>query len=844
MPSKRMKSYLFLWFARHRAFWNARRIIGKAGFLLTSRLYRANQSLEDAGKFGLFFVSLVRLTAKPWFLAIVVAAALQYSNPCVGRFFQEFELTVPVDSDYVTFLAAISSIGAVFIGLYYAAIATVGSAMYARVPSNIRDLLAQDRFGIGYMRFLSFLTYLCLVLICLRLSNFDRVYIAPPLITFGAGVGVFAFVTLGQRVFNLFDPTEFSRPIFEQLERRVIAVTVSKFRWRDESFQHHAYKHAEKTVAVLETLRDLLLKEQHLSGTPLLELAARTTGFLIFYREKKAHIPTTSRWYPQIYRHREWYRTDDVTLSIATQTGTTIDPQTESNRDWLEERLVSVLLDCLAANVRSSQWENAFAALECIERCAKTLAVHGRADSAFTVFQQACARTVDAMKHPSDASQAETIQKVAVAERLAAIPITLSLALRQRYESFRREKFIARIEGIDWSNPSAYYRAGFDDYVLSQIEFLAPRLAFERAVEGKEVSPTWYLAELAMQPEAEHFVENIAVLTEKLPSMYAQLGEAFSAAELPWMTAATLSRQWEYWHKLNGQAAIWESAWSEMSNDRKMKELVWAKFDSESTRAALGAMRATLLKTMSGLQMQLSELERPPTYPDYAGQFLHFSGEAVIDALIDGDVDLLQDIFARYFVGCLTQFTKMQPKDGPDWLVTQNLRIASAAVLDLLDVSGYALLLSEFHEKKALWTIVRSTWVRYLAEAGKIGAIVALVSFVESGLGGKPHDILRTRWQRQVEGKLAHLPRRPVNDDAWYLANETEAVHSSRLVQVIASRAGALSYDGHDIFVALYLARKPGGEALLKDWQRKSLADELSDQQYDSDASAGEVGNQ
>lgn len=839
-----MKSYLFLWFAQYRAFWDARRTIGKAEFQLTSRFYRANQSLGDAGKFGLSFVGLVRVTAKPWFLAIVVAAALQSSNPFLGRFFGKLGFSVPADSDYVTFLAAISSIGAVFIGLYYAAIATVGSAMYARVPSNIRDLLAQDRFGIVYMRFLSFLTYLCLVLISLRLSNFDRIYIAPPLITLAAGVGVFAFVKLGQRVFHLFDPTEFSTPIFEQLERRMVAVTVAKLRWRDESFQHHAYKQAEKTVGVLETLRDLLLKEQHLSGTPLLELSARTTRFLILYREKKAHIPTASRWYPQIYRHREWYRTDDMRLSIATETGTTIDPQTEVNRDWLEDRLVPILLDCLAVNVRNSQWENALTALECIERYATTLAAHGRADSALTVFQQASARTIDAMKHPSGASQSETIQKVGVAERLAAIPITMSIALRQRYESFRREDIIARIEAIDWCNSSTYYRAGFDDYVLSQVEYLAPRLAFERAVEGKEVSPTWYLAELAMQPEAKHFVQNIAVLTEELPKAYAKLGEAFSAAELPWMTAAMLSRQWEYWHKLSSQTAIWASAWSEMSDERKVQELPWAKFDPESTRASLGAMKTALLKAMSGLQMRLSVLERPATYPDYAGQFLHFSGEAVLDALIDEDIDLLQNIFARYFVGCLTQFTKMRPEDGPDWLVTQNMRVASAAVLDLMGVSGYALLLSELHENTELWTIVRSTWDKYLTESGHVAAIVALVNFVESGLGGKPRDILRIRWQRQVEGKLAHLPRKPVDGDAWYMANETEAVHTSRLVQVMASRVGALSYDGNDIFVALYLARKPGAEALLQHWQRKSLADDLSDQQYEFDVSAGEGENQ
>lgn len=836
-----MKSYLFLRFSQFRAFWSARRAIGKAEFLLTSRLYRANQSLKDAGKFSLFFVGITRVTAKPWFLAIVAAAVLQLSNPYLCQLFGSHGFTLPPDSDYVTFLAAISSIGGVFIGLYYAATATVGSAMYARVPSNIRDLLAQDRFGIVYMHFLSFLTYLCLVLICLRLSNLPRIYIAPPLITLAAGVGVFAFVRLGQRVFHLFDPAEFSSPIFEQLRHWMAAVTVKKLKWQDESFQHHAYKQAEKSVTVLETLRDLLLQEQHLSGTPLLAVSKGTAQLLIFYRTKKALIPTNSRWYPQIYRHPEWYRTDDMRLSIATETGTSIEPQTEVNRDWLEERLVPILLDCLTVNVRNAQWENVLAALQHIEKYAITLAAHGWADSAFAVFEQACSRTTEAIKQSSEAARAEAVQKVAIAESLASIPINLSLTLRQRYASFRGTDISARIESIDWSNPRTFYRAGFEDYALSQIEYLSPRLEFERAVEGKEVSPTWYLAELVMQSEAKHFAENIAVLTEKLPDAYEKLRKAFSEAELHWMTAATLSRQWEYWHKLSEQVTVWERAWSEMSDNRKLKELPWAKFDVQSTRIALKPMKTSLLKAMSGLQTRLSVLERPPAYPDYAGQFLHFSGEAVLEALIDEDAELLNGIFTRYFWGCLTQFAKTQSNDGPDWLVTQNLRIASAAVLDLMDVSGYALLFSELHGNKTLWSIVCSEWNRYLADGRKTEAIVALVNFVESGLGAKPRDILRIKWQRRAEEQLVRLPRKPVIGNAWHMANKMEAVHPSHLVRIMASHINSLSHDGIDIFVALYLARKAGSESLRKHFRRRGLAAELGDQQYDSDATSDEV---
>jgi hypothetical protein len=334
-----MKTFLFLKFAQYRAFWDARRTLGRITFQFTSRFYQVNQSLKDAEQSSLVLVGIGRVTAAPWVWAILIAVALQLTNPWSCRFFGKHGFSVPDDSDYVTFLAAVSSIGGVFIGLYYAAIATVGSAMYAKVPSNLRDLLAQDRFGIVYMRFLSFLTSLCLALICLRLSHLDRIFIAPPLVTLAAGLGVFAFVKLGQRVFHLFDPAEFSSHIFYQLHRWMKAVTVGKLKWQDPSFQHHAHKQAVKLVTVLETLKDLLLAEPHLNGTPFLEVSFRTTQFLIYYRTRKSKIPTNSRWYQQIYRHREWYKTDDMRLSVATETGTSITPSTELNREWLEERL-------------------------------------------------------------------------------------------------------------------------------------------------------------------------------------------------------------------------------------------------------------------------------------------------------------------------------------------------------------------------------------------------------------------------------------------------------------------------------------------------------------------------
>ena len=47
----------------------------------------------------------------------------------------------------------------------------------------------------------------------------------------------------------------------------------------------------------------------------------------------------------------------------------------------------------------------------------------------------------------------------------------------------------------------------------------------------------------------------------------------------------------------------------------------------------------------------------------------------------------------------LLQYENLCPKEeGTDWQTQNNLKIAAAPLLDLMDISGYACLLSDYHE--------------------------------------------------------------------------------------------------------------------------------------------------
>ena len=185
-----MNKRLLLLLFQKRLFWQLREVMVQVLFWIEARVFGLRYLIEKENSNYQSLSDILSITQKPLFFAIGFAVLLQYIDPFLYPYYHEFALSIPDDSDYVTFLATVSGIGGVFIGLYYAGISTVSSSIYASVPNNVRDLLAQERVGNVYLRFLSFITSLGLILIAFRLINQPRIFLAIPVVTLFAGVGI------------------------------------------------------------------------------------------------------------------------------------------------------------------------------------------------------------------------------------------------------------------------------------------------------------------------------------------------------------------------------------------------------------------------------------------------------------------------------------------------------------------------------------------------------------------------------------------------------------------------------------------------------------------------------
>ncbi|GLQ98796.1 hypothetical protein [Dyella mobilis] len=782
-------------------------------------------------------------------MALIASVVITAVDPYVSHYLKNLEsikslgLVMPSSSDYVTFLAAIGSIGGVFIGLYYAAIASVGGAIYAHVPNDLRNLLAQERYGNLYIRLLSFLTVLCLLLIALRLSGLRVNHTAILVVAISAGFGVFAFVRLGQRVFNLFDPTKLSSHIFEELRDALRLVVADGYRWQDPSFQYHAYKQASRTLETLETLVDMTAKEAHLNGAPMVDLIKDTTKFAVFYCLEKRKIPTDSKWFEQVYIHQDWYRTGDHHLSIAIETGTTISPDSKGDRQWLDDRLHKIIDECLKANAAAGRWANVISVIEHVQFYAKILVRAGCIEVGFERIRSVAELMVDALvaAPASGLDSQQTRLKLAVSDSIAALPISFALEVRQRIQALSRRDIVDRLGEIDWYSAASLYRQGFAAYSVEQLEWLAPRLAFEDAIEGEVVTPIWYQADLVMRPESEAFVKSVAVLVDQAGDLYSRLISKLNNDQSRWLAAAFSSRQWEYWNKVERQSLVWTNAWNEVIRERKLTGLPWPEFDINEVNARLVSAKNATIELMAKQICDLAFEERPESLPDYCGQFLLMTGEASLRALISSNSPLFSRLFRNYFYGCLLRFDKLRPANGQGKRFVQQIKIAASALFDLMDISGYALLHSQLHDDDKLWAVVRTTWDDYLkvesSDESRVGWLCALVGVSESGLGRLPRDILRTTWRRLVDQNLdLRFPDDGARSHPWGRRDSKHIKHPSALVRVIAADATMARYDGVDIFVACYLKGLKGADALDIRSKREDLLSDVSSE------SSNEVG--
>ena len=322
---------LKLFLAQFRVLWRTRARVTDAAFALRRAAFSLRSRTTDEVDSASAIRHIVRLTLFDLILAALLSAGLWW----VDRRLAALALSLS-DAAYIQFTSGVAGIGAVFIGLYYAAVTAAMTAVYAQMPNSVSQLLMQERFGNSYMRFVSRLTFMAVIFLTMHALGIQTGTAGPPVLALGSGIAVFGFVKLGTWAFRLFDPTAVSFAAFREGHGLFKQVVAGGPQWRDPAFQDFAQRRCATLLRAIVELADACQHSRYLRQEPLVRLAVATLNFATFSLGQRDRIPTKSRWYAMSYAQRDWYRSPDTQTSIAHHTGTLLQPEVVQKHWWIE----------------------------------------------------------------------------------------------------------------------------------------------------------------------------------------------------------------------------------------------------------------------------------------------------------------------------------------------------------------------------------------------------------------------------------------------------------------------------------------------------------------------------
>ncbi len=819
-------------FGHHRLFWRLRSAWEQLRFGALRRwfLFRrfSDRSREDASIFR-------QLVLGPAFFAIlvlgVVYALHELTNSLWPRLLgwvgRSTSLTLPAlsldDDIYDILLTTIAGVTGVFLGLYFTTMSTIAATVYVTVPHDVRSMMLRDQVSLLYVRILSFLTFFSLVLLCGRVVGGPPITTALPVLLLLAAVAIFSFGRLGERLFYFADPTQLTGVLVHRLAKLTRACTYNGTLWSEPAFQNHYRKLCANHIRALEALLQLSRTHKHLRGQPQSTLTSRMSAFLGNYSSLKSRIPSGSRWFGQRYRHKQWFLASSTEVSMASQNHTALSPEIVPDRLWIEKALLDPLTQALADDFRAGNYS---AAVETITQLGGAFEAMASTMELEPLHKQIVKVTSALLASPSPQVHELRVvaQRLAAVEGLALLTISVELGFYKTATTWRRETLERCVSRDSWRSPSAPLRLHLPPTVLPELERLQAGIAFEIRAEGNRLTPNWYILDIVVHQLTWQVYHRLGECLTHFERWFVPTTKQLLEAKDYRGAAALLSRGLEACWKLASHLPDLRTTVEELDEKNVLNDLHRPEFAWDSYLSRVDALREQLIGMVAATVPALSI--QPPTedLPDYFGQAVHRTAETCFESLLQPKPDSYAVLFPPFFYGVLSAFDRMKkelsdirPETAVHWL--------AEPIIDLLTISGMALISSELHQEARVWDTCTTTWDKYLETTGAdqtMRAFAAGRAIQRSTFAISPRALVRSEWNTRLGRVLGAVPRK----SPTHPYHDGELDHPSRLIRRLGYSAILLpTFDAADLFVARYLLKHELGKDLDFGVRRHYLRD-------------------
>lgn len=730
-------------------------------------------------------------------------------------------LTFAENIDLPAVFGVLLGFAGIFLGLFYAAVASSGSEYFMKAPANLQKLFIQGKIGSRYIYSLTFGTLLSLFYFIAPLFGYNVPILGVISLGLLLSYSAISFLRIGPKNLYFINPREVTVQLVNKIIRSARLARSGNIGDRFPEYQNACAKRANINLVDLKTIVEFSQQTLKVSSSQLLDISSYIIQLLVKYLSTvKKEIPRKSYWH-QFQKKRiypNWIVDSDLSSEVYTDNGMSLPPKDEEDFFWLENQLLTILLDIFSKFVSDKNWSEASRFLEMLSSGCQVIGRELEVELVENIFSKFDLTIESSLNNAGEFC--ENQEYLAYVERIALLRSSSVWGLQESIKYYPINKLEESFSTINWKKIKTIYTCFAPIATMSSKEKLFSKIKTEVLIHHHIISPLWYRNDVLMNDYARHLKEYY-LFTKNQNYYFQKTSKKLSQTNVH--ASAIFSSKWiEFSHKLEifGKETIGIINYSKKFDHGVFR--TWPEFNFKSERAALEGCVLKSIESLTDLIPNLITAKQSITgeIPDFLGQAYSYGLEEVYKACKDNNPKRIEKLFDTIFHAAkVLQDNLIIKAEKEKWNQQAIVRWSTEPLMDIIELSGFVKFYSELYNNSDLWEPVSQSWIAYLegnavSETELLNEIFKLIKFHLADFGLGRHSRLSEKWKISLSTviKQKYAKEMIVKQIKGTFFSIKISPHKSSLARYIIQKNEqndfGLRVSGKDIFIASFLSKR------------------------------------
>lgn len=707
--------------------------------------------------------------------------------------------TYPNNRDaIIELISVIASVTGVILALFYPILATIASTAYSKVHASIRNLLLYEKETQAYLRRLTYLTASSITVLLFISFDFLPGNLLLSFLAFYSLITLFGILKIGLGVYNFFEPSTLAEIVFNKLTNSIKNVTTDGENWNERNFQNHHYKLAFEQTENLSLLTSLCLNDNDLKESSFKSIFKTSLQTLQFYLIQKPKIPIDSLWFPNSNEHHSYFESNMTMRQLSMSTNTLIRPKVKPNRYWLEERIVNNLSNGLESVVKSGHINVLGESILMTQGVFDSLSALTDLRTGEMLLDKLLAniRLISNKKEEkTEISNYENWKdELGCIETYCLAILKLQAGVFKTITLFNSNRIFEEYKKIKWKNKSTIYDTKFIPELYDLLNKFREFIENEKAIEGKQVTPDWYFCQHLTSEYLRLTNDKIKQTIHYFESHLLSLAKQFDKENNCLLSSFTAQIGIEIIYKLLFRIDSLKETLEDIDKLEVCKsEFSWKKPNYEEIEDTLTNYDNECISIIAKNVEKLALVKWNNQFPDIFAHSYSLLSNKLNESYRKNQFDVFQRCFTPFLKSSIVAFGNLNTTFKN---YARPQEISYQALLDPMEISGYAYIYSVLYSSPNYWEEVKKAWDEsFLSSKENIELLVTYYHYYKTNLHGTGINFInKNHRERTLSDVIQKLQIRVTNIQDFFFrlfVSENPYHHTD--------------YNVSELFIELYL---------------------------------------